>query len=177
MSTTRISPSPVGFLEAVPRAFSLAELLIVLVILSTMAGGVMVAVSGRQESFALSTAAKDLASAIRFARQAAVQEHKSFRLVFGDLGQGFRIEETASPAGSSDFKPAPGGAGAWRWFAKGVRIVKITDAMQMGGESPQSITFNPDETGFQGALILENQQKDLLTIEVRNVPGQVEIHP
>lgn len=153
------------------RAFTLVELLIVLAILSVLAGGVMVAFRGRQDSHAVKTAAKDLAVAIRTGQRAAGQRRRMHRLRFGGRFRSFRLE-TAEERSAGRFIPARGRAGMVRRMPTGVFVAEVL--VDGGGVRPLpgSLEFGPDGSGFRGELQLKNRAQETVTVQVMERPGQ-----
>lgn len=82
------------------HAFTLLELLVVLVIIGLMAAGVMPAVGDRLDSLKFRTEAKKIAATMRYARSMAVSENRVFRVIFdtraGNMKLITRLDETGS---------------------------------------------------------------------------------
>ena len=147
------------------------ELLIVLAILSVLAGGVMVAFRGRQESHAVRTAAKDLAVAIRTGQRSAGQRRRVYRVRFGSRFRSFRLE-AAEEGSTGRFISARGRAGTVRKMPTGVFVAEV---MVEGGSIrplPDSLEFGPDGSGFRGELQLMNRVQETVTVQVMERPGQ-----
>lgn len=81
-------------------AFTLLELLVVLVIIGLMAAGVMPAVGDRLDSLKFKTEAKKIAATMRYARSKAVSENRTFRVLFDTLAGRMklvtRLDETGN---------------------------------------------------------------------------------
>ncbi|MFI4859758.1 MAG: hypothetical protein ACIAXF_03645, partial [Phycisphaerales bacterium JB063] len=82
-------------------------MLLVLVILGVLAGGVVVSLAGRRQTYELETAAKDIATALEYAQLNARLNNKPYRIVFGDRGNSILIE-TRNLADASSWNPAQG---------------------------------------------------------------------
>ena len=161
-----------GRLGASAATFTLAEMIVVLVIIGILAGSAVVSLRGRQDLSALRATTKDLAMALRFASDEARVRQRSYRVLFLQDLRAYRIE-TARTA--MEFEPLDGPAGRIRHMAEGVRILTV----MMDGEAveplPQSMEFRPLESGFSGRVQLANKYGRTMAIEVMNASGQVHV--
>ncbi|MEM1330078.1 MAG: prepilin-type N-terminal cleavage/methylation domain-containing protein [Planctomycetota bacterium] len=117
------------------RAFTLIELLLVLVLTASLAGSVAVSLAGRAETVAVSLVADDIASAVTF----AVSSHRSsgvaHRVVLdrSRVPDRYRVEREAgasSPNGSGWTRVA-GLAGRYRSLPPGVVLSVAGAAMEL----------------------------------------------
>ena len=169
-SPARNRQSGEGVLAA--PAFTLVELLLVLTILAVFSGSVVVSLSGRGDAVALRTAANDLAAAIRLAASRARLTGQAHRVVMAAENGPFHIE--ALPDGEDGFVAAPGMAGRERNLPKGVRVVELRDR-DVRVDSPWSLEFFPDGSGFAGRVDMGSRYEKLVGIEVTEGAVQVSI--
>ena len=160
-----------GSPRAIVVAFTLVELLVVLTIISVLAGGVMVAFRGRQETYAVKTAAKELVAAVRGCQRASAQRHRPYRLAFGSLFRSFRMETLDEKAGDT-FVPAHGMAGRTRQMPNGVFVAEIIVDGCRAFPMPEFVEFQPGGHGFHGELQLQNRDQETATIHVTDRPGE-----
>lgn len=161
-----------GTFFPIAQAFTLIEMLLVIVLISIVSGSLVVSLSGRQDTHSLSVAAKDLATAIRFTAAEARIKHSPHRIAFHDEFRAYRIE--ATPHGSNgSFAPVGGLAGAMKRFAKRVRVTSVSAAGGSTDHTSNELVFLPDRRGFDGSIELQNQAGETVRIEVLRETAQV----
>jgi prepilin-type N-terminal cleavage/methylation domain-containing protein len=140
-------------------AFTLVELLIVLIIIGVMTGGIAVMFTSNRSQIKVRVAAQDLGSAIAFAREESMVFGASFRVVFSDDLSRYRVERLSmgwANAGTRDdaYQPVPGAAGRWHLMDAGVKI-----SVQVGGgrqkQFSHDLLFSGVNEGFSGQIDLE----------------------
>lgn len=157
------------------RAFTLVELLVVLVLIGVMASSVIVALDNREDGHALRVAADDLATAIRFASREADVTQRPHRLVFANDMRSYWVEIVSGSA-RLEYVPVRGVAGRPRPLAKSVSIVSILPADQVvTGPTIKMLDFASGGTKFAGDIRLSTGTKRTLVVEVAAKTGQVHV--
>jgi len=161
-------------------AFSLIELMIVLVIMGVLATSVTVSIRGAQDGHALRAAADDLAGVLRYGFEESRITTTAHRVVFAGGGS-YRLEiadrlETVGLDGTQSYRPAPGVAGIYRNFPAGVRIVAIkhSNGQEVDDMSVPLLCVGGPE-GFDGVIRLRNRRNETVVMEVLSVTGQVHV--
>ncbi len=157
-------------------AFSLVEMLLVLVVISALLATMAVSLAGRRDHQALRVAAEDLATSLRFAAERARLTGRPCRLAFQDDYSGYRLEIATDQSGES-FAPDIGMAGQGRRFAEGIRLVQDADPGRQARPAPKALTFAPQGKGFAGRLHLRNRADEQIDIEVIPETHQVHVLP
>jgi len=155
-------------------AFTLVEMLLVVVLLATLTGTLAVSLRGRVDRHALRIAGKDLAAAVRFSVAEARLNRLPYRVAFHDNWTCYRVERAKSAAGS-EYVPVRSLAGQMKAFAKQVRIAGASTDGQPLESVPEALPQYPDGNGFHGEIRLANRAGETLTIKVAPVTGQVRI--
>lgn len=147
-------------------AFTLIEMLLVLVIIAVMVGGVVVSLQGRSDAHELKLAARDLTAAVTFASSQAAQTGQAHRVRFTDNARRFLVE-SIDPLHETKFIPVMGTAGAPHALPANITIV---EPFLSQGNTPMTTThaivFDPTQGMFAGAVQLRNRAGDEITIEV-----------
>jgi len=154
--------------------FTLVELLLVLVVLAVLAGGVVVALAGRRQTYELQTAAKDLATALEYAHANARLNNRPYRVLLAAEGNDIQIE-TVDPKNNGGFTPARGIPGRTYRFARGVSVVAIHKGGISQTEGPFVIQYPPGDEGGVGQIDLVNSQGQRVKLEVALVTGFVTV--
>ena len=148
-------------------AFTLVELLLVLVMIALLSGTLAVGLAGRQDRMALRTSAEDLAAVARYGLRQAFLRGTVHRLAFDATGSAYRLEVFCPSGGSGDYAPVAGSAGRWRNFPSSVRIGGLSGPDgRHGWESGQVLVFDPSGGGFCGSVELVNRLGAVLAVEV-----------
>jgi len=153
-------------------AFTLIEMLLVVVMLATLTGTLAISLSGRLDRHALRIAGKDLAAAVRFSVSETKLTRLPHRVAFHDDLTRYRVERAESTAGS-EYGPVKSLAGRMKMLAKQVRILGTSVDGEPLDTAPESLPQYPDGSGFHGKIQLANRTGETLTIEVSSVTGQV----
>jgi len=156
------------------RAFTLVELLIVLVLIAVLAGSAVVALQGRPGEYALRFAGKDLAAAIRSAARRAAEEQHTYRVAFFEDHRAYRIEVLA-PESDTGFVPASGKGGGVTTLPEGVSIESVACEGTAIEPLPEELLLAPDGNGFCGVITLRNRRAQCVRIEVMYGTGQVAV--
>jgi len=169
LRATRYTSSEI--VPSLPRAFTLVEMLVVLVLISILAGATVVSFCGRRQRHVVRCAAEDLAATLRFAFSEARRENVRYRLVFLDSSTSYRMEAIA-PGRETEFLPVKGQAGIVRHLGKGVKLAGVS----CNGRSeapPFSLEFHPDGKGFHGRVRIEDDEGETIQLEIMAHTGQV----
>ena len=156
------------------KAFTLVEMILVLVLIGILASSVVVSFEGRQETHALRSAAQDLAATIRFAVREAAVANQSHRVVFDDAMSSYWVETVAAGT-KHEYKPVRGWAGQGRRLNEGVTLVGVSsDGMTVEARA-EALEFLPGGSGFYGVIELKSRDDELVRIEVLEETGQVHV--
>jgi len=151
--------------------FTLVEILLVVVLMSVMAGAVVVSLRGRQDAHVLEVTANDLAAAIRFAATEARLRGTAQRIVFSaDHGQ-YSVERERPD--DQEFTRVGGLAGTRHRLAAGVRIRAMGHGRQAMASLPVVLEFDGHGGGFAGWIELVNRLGETIRIEVTAETQQV----
>jgi len=154
-------------------AFTLIELLLVVVIISVLACSLAAALQGRKDAQALRVGTEDLAAAMRFAWSQAASRGRPFRIALLKDGRAFQVQ-TLDEQGAP--QPLPGLTGNQRSFAREVHVRQVGAGSGAGGgeKLPEAIQFCAG-AGFSGWVELSDGAGQSRRIEVADATGQVRI--
>ena len=155
-------------------AFTLVELMIVMVIIAVFATGVVVSFQGRQDIYALHAATKDLAATVGYTARQSKLNQCTYRIAFYDDLKRYRVE-TINYGTTIDFVPVNGRAGMIKLLPAGVQISEILSDGHTINHLPDTLTFRPDGSGFSGRIELRNRKGETMQIEVMHKTGQVHV--
>jgi len=155
-------------------AFTLVEMLLVVVLLATLTGTLAASLSGRVDRHALRIAGKDLAMAVRFSVAEARLKRLPHRVAFHDHWTSYRVEKAESGAGR-EYTPVRSLAGQVKTLAKQVRVAGVSTDGRLLESLPEALPQYPNGNGFRGEIQLANRAGETLTIKVLPVTGQVRI--
>jgi len=153
-------------------AFTLAELLVVLVLIAVLSGGTIVAFRGRQKTYALKMATSDLAMAIEYAQSLPRNNGLNSRLIFDPEHKKYRIEKQAA-IGSDNYISVVGRAGMERTIPGSVNISGIMIDGLSVTPTPQTLEFSTGGNGFYGKIKLQNDLGEEMSVQVEKHTGQV----
>lgn len=168
-------------------AFTLVELLLVLLIMSVLAAACVVNLHGRQDDVAMKAIVRDFATALRTAAASAHADARPFRVAMTEQRDGFRIE-TLSADGST-YVAVAGQAGIVRPWPRGVSVSAVPRPTQsagrptvlengllaLGADAVQEFVFTPDGEGFTGVITVQGPAGTSMRIEVIGPLGQVHV--
>ena len=157
-----------------PKAFTLVELLIILVLIAAVSGGLVVSLRGRQSTHALHVTAKELTAAIRFAVAEAKMRRCPHRVVFSHELRAYRVEAVV-PGETLGFMPVSGQAGIIRFLPNGIRITKACSDTDEIDLLTAGLAFDGSGGGFFGQIELQNQSGEAIRIEVMYETQQIRI--
>jgi len=174
------------------KGFTLLELLIVLVIISIMAAFVGPRIAGSMSNLTLKTAAKKVASSLRYARSQATSESRPYFVLFdtdkGRLtiksGQTATKEDKEKEAaeGEQDTGTSEGMADEavkerFKVYAlpEGVRFDKVVSDKNEDISDVFQIIFFPNGGSSGGEVLLENDRGRRYNIRVDFVSGTVRL--
>lgn len=143
------------------RGFTLLELLVVMVILAAVVGLVVPRFGAALPGVELKGAARDVASALRYARGRAIATRSDIAVVFDVDAATYRIE----------------GAGAderERSLGRNVSARLVTGRSELRGESVGAISFFPDGSSTGGRVTLRSGER-VFEVDVQWLTGRVSI--
>lgn len=160
------------------RGFTLAELLVVLLIIGVLVGGSVVAFGSRRDKTQMLYGAKQLASALQWAASESRLHHAAYRVVLDDTAKHFRIERTIGyPAvgieSSEVFQPLAGRPGQWIELPAAIQAIQLVDDAGNFLLTPSLFEFRAEHAGFSGIIELVGKQESVL-IEV--LQGSVRVY-
>lgn len=156
------------------HAFTLAELLLVLVLMGILTSGAVVAFQGRQQSHALRMTARDLSVAFEAARIAAKRKRLTSHVRFYNEHRQYRVE-IAVAEGIADYEPVVGRAGILNRLPDSITISTVlADGMPIN-PIPVAYEFSPDGNGFHGKVVLQNTNGEVASVEVERETGQINV--
>jgi hypothetical protein len=154
------------------RAFSLAEMIVVLTLIACLAGAVVVSLKDRDEMHKLNAAGQDLTAALRYAVANSQTLGRTHRVAFKDEWAQYRVEAARIDA-PTEFEPARGLSGAWRPFPEGISVDKVLVDDIALDELPQWFEFPARTSAFHGSIALVDRLGDVMTVQV--LPGTRQI--
>ena len=161
---TRFKVKRAGRLRLVPctlqlnKGFTLLELIVVLFIVVLGFSAVGINLSSGNDSTELKAAARDIVSALRFARGQALISHQETAVTL-DLA-----ENSYTVSGRDKIYPIP----------KAIDVAVVTAESEVTGESLGSIRFFADGSSTGGRITLE-RGKAAWQIDINWLTGQIEL--
>lgn len=146
------------------RAFTLVEMLLVLVLISILTGAAVVSLSGKQDQYALKVSTDDLAAAIGYAATQAHLTQQSYRVSFDPQRESYQVLVRPDST-ANEYVPADGLAGSLRHLVHGVQVVSIHDENDPTKQSIEALDFGLG-TNFYGLIRLQNRLEQSATIQV-----------
>ena len=163
------------------RAFTIVEILVVVVILALIAGGSFGAYFGTYKRLLVEKAASDVYLAAKYARLAAVEKRESCVLALDEEAGGFALMFSQ---GASAGAEATGNVVSNQYsrpgrFAEGVRYEKIMIAASFEPEDDDEeneniITFRADGTS-DNAVIQVGDGKNVYTVYIQAATGKAKL--
>ena len=150
-----------------PIGFTIAEMILVLMLIGMLSGSVVVSLQGRDAEYAIRTTSQDLADAIRFAVEKAKVMRVPHRLVFDENQQAYWIEQ-ADAENEAGYRPVTGRMGRLRKMAKGTSVKELSI-----DETSPVFVFHPNDFAMQ--LIVIGEVTERIQIEVLPETGKVEV--
>jgi prepilin-type N-terminal cleavage/methylation domain-containing protein len=152
-------------------AFTLVEMLLVLTIISVLAGSVVVAFEGRSDAFRLAFAASDLAATLDDVADRARLANSAYRVRLV-ANTAFVVEKRSASSGAT-YVPAEGGD-RLHPLPTGVWVAEITGATGVPLEG-DALEFVPGGASFAGRVRLVNRRGETRSVVVLPVTGQTSI--
>lgn len=150
-------------------AFTLIEILMVVVLLGVVAGLAVPNFSSTYEKFLLGETVKDLSFFMRYAQDRAVIKSKHHRIVFGDQEPTYWMEEAAGQEqdGNTDekFTPITGRFG---------RVFGIPEGITLQAAQPH-VGFYPDGRIDKIRIYLCNRKNNCFTLSTYEQDGYVQV--
>jgi general secretion pathway protein H len=145
---------------AASRGFTLLELLVVMVIIAAIVGLVVPRFGAALPGVELRGAARDVASALRFARGRAIATRGDVAVVFDVNARTYRIEGV------------PGERE--RAFGDAITVGLLTGRSELRSESVGAISFFPDGSSTGGRVTLRSGER-AFEVDVEWLTGRVSI--
>jgi type II secretory pathway pseudopilin PulG len=149
-------------------------MLIVLVLIAILAGGAVVSLAGRKDSYALCVSSRDLAAAIRLAIGTAQRNQTTARITFDDSLRKYYVEKLAD-TNTTEFTPVRGKIGLARSLMEGVSIEGVLVDGNDSAFTANLLEFGCNRDSFSGQIKLVNRAGKHTTIEVLPRTGQVHV--
>jgi len=142
------------------RGISLVEMIVVLAVVTLLAGIAVLNHQALRARLALSMAARQVMMDLKQARMRAVAEHVNYRLVFAAGGVSYRRQRKARSGYEDDVGPTP--------LPPGIVIVDCT-------APSDAISFVPrGSAGSFGTVTVRNDRGEVQSVTV-NIAGQVRV--
>ena len=154
------------------RAFTLPELLLVIVLIGILSGGAVVSLRGRGQIHALAFAAKDLAATIEYGREYGPAHGRSCRLAWMSDHRGYRLEEAELSDGAA-LTPLRGRCGQGHWLPESVRLSAVCDAADPLASVSESLTLSWPNASFSGTIELRASTGQRAVVTVVPVSAEV----
>ena len=155
------------------QAFTLIEMILVMVILASLTGALAVSWTGAEDRHKLRAAAKDLAAAIRFSATEARLRQVPHRVTFNETFTVYRVEKAVSHEGRR-FEPARGQGGRLKALVEGIRIESTLADGHEPKPLPEALVYDSYGSGFHGEIRLRNRRGESIGIRVAS-SGQVHV--
>jgi prepilin-type N-terminal cleavage/methylation domain-containing protein len=136
------------------RAFTLTELLLVIVLIGILSGGAVVSLRGRGQVHALAVAAKDLAATVEYGREYGPAHGRACRLAWLLDHRAYWLEEAELSDGAA-FTPLRGRCGQGHSLPESVRLAAVRDTGGPLDPLPDSLTLSGQAGSFAGTIELQ----------------------
>lgn len=154
--------------------FTIAEMVVVLVLIGILAGSVVVSLAGRDVQYALRATSKDLTSCIGYAVTHTQHTRVPHRLVFDKAGEAYWVESLDAKTGDT-FVAVRGAAGLPKRLPRGITVRLDGEPQNGSDEYALVVTFMPDY--FEASLLISPEDDDReIRLEVLRDTGQVVEH-
>lgn len=145
------------------RAFTLIELMVVIVVVSVLSTMAITSMYGSYSSTTLAESARGLHTAMRYAQQYAVMHRRACRVVLINIDSheeaGYRLEvETTDPSAEQAFVVLQNGAVKATTLPRGVWFAQVTINAGNAGEQ-QAVLFRPTGNADAAVIQLTNGQR------------------
>lgn len=146
------------------KAFTLVEMLLVLVLLSVATAVSLPNLSKSYAKIQLQNEANNLTYNLRYAQSRAITQNKNIRILFNDTFTRYQILEDSSTSVKEEYKPITG-----QWG----RTNRLSENFILKGSKP-SIDFSPNGE-IEKINLLLCIAKDCLIISTQEQRGQIEV--
>ncbi len=126
---------------AATQGFTLLELIVVLVIVILGFAAIGISISSGHDSTAIKTTARDIVSALRFARGEALMSHEETTITFDLENNSYTVSERERVYE----------------IPEGVAVTVVTAQSELTGQGLGSIRFFPDGSSTGGRVTLEGK--------------------
>ncbi|MAX23072.1 MAG: hypothetical protein CMJ19_01095 [Phycisphaeraceae bacterium] len=156
-------------------AFTLTELLIVLVLMGVLAGSLVVSLAGREEPQVMRLTVEDLMSALKYTMNQARSTQRDHRLVF-DVELHHYVVEQLSLDGET-WEAVQGMAGQGHALMQGIQLVSPEDgqAIEMVSDELLAYSFGPNVDDFTGTIRLMNTGGQMWDIQILPISRQIQV--
>ena len=152
------------------RAFTLFELMVVLVIIATMVTLVVPYATRSNEALRTAQECFSLADAIRYIADITMDTKRSTRILLSPESNSYLLE-IASGTDSRDYEPLEAFGNAVRYFSQGIRITDVTGFNFEG--SNYCLVFEPTKPWPKASISLSTRD-EIKTITIRGRRVQIE---
>jgi prepilin-type N-terminal cleavage/methylation domain-containing protein len=158
----------------VVRAFTLVELLVVLILIAVMTSSVVVALHGRDSGHALRTAAEDLSQVLRYAEHQSRMLGRAHRVIFDGAARFYWVEVQIVGVDTVAYERVPGMAGSDHRVPDGI-ILSGNLGSPRDDVRPTVFEFGAEVDAFEGEIALQNEVFEVLRVVVLPETHQVRI--
>lgn len=152
--------------------FTLIEMMLVVLIISILAGSLAANLQGRKDSQALRVGAEDLAAAVRFAAAQAATQGRCVQVALLHEGRAFEVQALDEKGVA---QPLAGLTGSHREFARQVHVDRVERNDQARTDGPVDAIAFGGGRDFAGWIELVDGLGQSRRIEVADATAQVRI--
>jgi type II secretion system protein H len=159
------------------RGFTLLELLVVVALMSLMAGMVVPRMAGSLDRMNARTAARKVSAALRHARSQAAAEKKTFVVQVNFSERTLAVTAISHRAGSSNSMTREGNPASALTLPAAVRFVEVRSSQgHVLTEGLFEVRFTPFGGSSGGEIILGDEENRRFRISLDPLTGLNEIH-
>lgn len=173
-SPTTTFPSMTSSRPATARAFTLIELVLVMLIVSAMVTVAVPYATRSNEALALDQACRDVAEGIKYAISHSMDTRRPTRVTI-DLKDHSYVIETAGDIHEQDFQPLDDSRGAVRYLGSKIHVLDV-EGFDVTGKDRYGLVFDPEQRWPRAALSLAIKDT-VKTITVAGKAVHVEARP
>lgn len=150
------------------RGFTLVEMILAIVLISIMAGSIVLSIPGRHQKKALSEAVNDLVLALNYGTAEAGIRGVRYQIEFMDDRKGYCIQSWSEQEGK--YIAALDNRWAEKRFCRDVQIAEL-----VFGEQKDVMQYELGDMakGVSGKVVLKNTNGDSLTIDLSPIGAEI----